>query len=407
MRRARPGADRRGVLRRLLLALAVAVCAAPTAQAARTGVIAPPGDASLYHARIAVYQAGPGEVNGVAVAHFVHARHSWVSFTEKKLGIHITIGRGCQTGDPRRGDTGRVRGTVASPNPVYCRLPGPRRAASKDWSGLFLGDRDDAGGLTPRAIGGAVLSGGSGHDLLIGGGGDDTICTGQLARHGAGGLDVDDCTGFSTPIVPRHLAHDLAMGGGGDDLLLGTSAEDGLEGGEGSDVARGGAGPDVVLGGPGNDFLVGGNGNDNVDDNYSLLDPEATLGDDEIDGGDGLDMTGYRASPAPATITATGGSTAGGTDRYASIERLTGSAFDDAITGGPGVDDVFAGAGDDRVDVSGDRRPVRADADTGDVVDCGDGTDAIVADRDDGPMMLAGDGYSHCETATLVPIEVT
>jgi uncharacterized delta-60 repeat protein len=49
----------------------------------------------------------------------------------------------------------------------------------------------------------------------------------------------------------------VAKGGPGSDLLVGSGEADRLEGGPGNDVLIGGAGRDVLVGGPGNDTLIG------------------------------------------------------------------------------------------------------------------------------------------------------
>ena len=55
-------------------------------------------------------------------------------------------------------------------------------------------------------------------------------------------------------------------------------------------------------------------------------------------------------------------------------DTLNGSGGNDDIYGGSGQDNLFGGAGDDFLN-SVDRGP--------DIVDCGDGTDTVVADNDD------------------------
>jgi Ca2+-binding RTX toxin-like protein len=75
----------------------------------------------------------------------------------------------------------------------------------------------------------AQLYGGSGNDLISGGGGDDRI-----------------------------------FGEDGWDLLLGNSGNDWLDGGTGIDFLFGGQGDDWLDGGPGLDFLDGGPGRDHL-----------------------------------------------------------------------------------------------------------------------------------------------
>jgi len=91
-----------------------------------------------------------------------------------------------------------------------------------------------------------TANGGTGNDLMIGGGGDD------------------------------HL-----KGGNGNDVIAGRGGNDHIEGGRGRDALFGGSGNDHVEGGRGNDYINGGNGNDWLQGNR---------GNDHIDGGNGNDF---------------------------------------------------------------------------------------------------------------------
>lgn len=101
-----------------------------------------------------------------------------------------------------------------------------------------------------------------------------------------------------------------AIGGSGNDTLLGNEANNKLEGGAGQDSLFGGGGADFLDGGTGNDILVGGAGSD------TLL------------GGTGIDLANYdwlfRSYSAQVTSgsgTIAGGSE-GGTDSLSSIEGV-------------------------------------------------------------------------------------
>ncbi|HMS82056.1 MAG TPA: calcium-binding protein [Nitrospira sp.] len=73
----------------------------------------------------------------------------------------------------------------------------------------------------------------------------------------------------------------ILNGGAGDDLLIGTAANDQLNGLSGHDRLEGGAGNDVLNGGDGNDLLLGGDGRDSL---------SGGEGDNELDGGAGDDI---------------------------------------------------------------------------------------------------------------------
>ncbi len=76
-----------------------------------------------------------------------------------------------------------------------------------------------------------TIDGGSGNDLLTGGGGRNVISGGT--------------------------GHDILWGSGGDDVLLGGDGNDDLFGGSGNDVLVGGNGRDMLNGGTGRDLLIG------------------------------------------------------------------------------------------------------------------------------------------------------
>ncbi|MFD3189739.1 calcium-binding protein [Sedimentitalea sp. HM32M-2] len=176
----------------------------------------------------------------------------------------------------------------------------------------------------------------------------------------------------------------LLSGGAQDDQITGGDGDDSISGGDGSDMLLGQSGDDTLLGGAGDDVLLGHDGAD-------LL--QGGAGDDELHGVDGDD-------------TLLGG---------AGDDLLHGGQGDDILTGGMGQDVLFGGAGDDLIsgletasnDNGADGTPT-ADflsggagndtilADSGDVVEAGDGADRIVT----------GDWIEDGEAAELKDFEV-
>jgi Ca2+-binding RTX toxin-like protein len=115
-----------------------------------------------------------------------------------------------------------------------------------------------------------------------------------------------------------------------------------LTGATGNDVLSGGDGNDKLFGLAGNDTLDGGNGNDRL---------FGGDGDDSLIGGDGIDtanyidaMSGVTVSLALAGAQATGGA---GSDTLSGIENLTGSAFNDVLTGDAAANILSGGDGAD------------------------------------------------------------
>lgn len=134
------------------------------------------------------------------------------------------------------------------------------------------------------------------------------------------------------------------------DVINGTNKADTLVGTELADDIVGLGSRDSLDGGAGNDWLYGGQGSDTL---------EGGLGDDRLDGDEGADTATYaRAKSAIVASLTTGLATGEGRDRLVEIENLTGSNFDDQLTGdflrntldGGDGNDLLAGlGGDDRL----------------------------------------------------------
>jgi Ca2+-binding RTX toxin-like protein len=119
--------------------------------------------------------------------------------------------------------------------------------------------------------------------------------------------------------------------------LTGTTGNDVLSGSDENDTLIGLAGNDLLSGGLGNDLLNGG------------------LGNDTLDGGAGNDTASYaEATAAVKVILALSGTqntgAAGGQDTLISIENVTGSAFNDTLTGDASANVLTGLAGNDKLD---------------------------------------------------------
>lgn len=174
----------------------------------------------------------------------------------------------------------------------------------------------------------------------------------------------------------------IITGTAGNDTLEGTADADEMNGLAGDDILRGGAGDDYIQGGPGNDTIDGGasssgwadfvgyggatvgvtvdlaagTATDGQGGTDSLISIEGVhdssfddnikgdagrnhfrlgLGNDILDGRDGLDHVLYETEASSVTVDLTTGLASGtaiGNDTLTSIEAVTGSYFDDAIT---------------------------------------------------------------------------
>jgi hypothetical protein len=162
-----------------------------------------------------------------------------------------------------------------------------------------------------------------------------------------------------------------------DGTILGTAGADRLTGTAGADALYGRAGNDVLDGGEGDDELDGG------------------PGADVLRGGPGVDVVSY-AGAAPVIVTLDGAAddgTAGERDDVqADVEDVFGGAGDDRLTGNGDANTLDGGAGDDALDggagadvlLGGDGDDVIVAADGAvDQVDCGDGDDTATVDKVD------------------------
>jgi Ca2+-binding RTX toxin-like protein len=178
-----------------------------------------------------------------------------------------------------------------------------------------------------------VIVGGGGHDRISGRGGDDLICGGS--------------------------GRDTLRGKAGDDRLNGGNHSDFMFGHAGNDELRGFGGADVLNGARGNDDLEGGSSGELV-----LI---GGPGDDLYNGGPGLfDLASFEGSPAGVIVdlnVLTSQNTNEGIDTLLGVEGVTGSLFNDRITGQnvasptgnglfglDGVDEILGLDGDDTID---------------------------------------------------------
>ncbi|MDP2674600.1 MAG: calcium-binding protein [Dehalococcoidia bacterium] len=289
---------------------------------------------------------------------------------------------------------------------------------------VFMHDRlgSPCAGLVPTIVGTA------GPDVLTGTAGPDVI-------HGLAGNDTIDGLG-SKDIICGGSGNDTLNGGDGNDRLLGQGGKDTLNGGNGNDTLNGGDGNDRLNGQGGSDTLNGGNGNDVL---------SGGPGNDTMNGGANADTVTFASASAGVTANLnTGTATGEGTDTLVlgTIERLTGSSFNDTLTGSTGGNIINGGGGSDTLNglagndtlnggdgddaLNGNAGQDTLNGSTGaDTLNGGDGEDTLNgglgndtlnggagddvmnggADTDtcDGGPHIAGDTAVNCETVVGVP----
>ncbi len=166
---------------------------------------------------------------------------------------------------------------------------------------------------------------------VIGGGGDDVLIgtTGANEIRGAGGGDY----------IEGLAGDDVLHGGAGNDVLWGDNDPNGQNGQNPS------SGSDTLLGGDGNDVLYGGAGIDHL---------SGGLGADQHIGGTGLDFARYDdANYGNLTIrldnSALNVGAAAVGDTYVDIECLVAGAGNDTVVGDNLANRLFGGGGTDTI----------------------------------------------------------
>ena len=146
-------------------------------------------------------------------------------------------------------------------------------------------------------------------------------------------------------------------GRAGKDLMFGSFGDDEMEGDEGDDTLFGEDDNDFMFGGAGNDELNGGDENDLLDGGPDTSpDAPGANDSDELNGGAGIDTASWLGSQNPfgmfINLFQGQASGRGTVDFLTSIENVTGSNFDDTITGDLNANTVLGERGNDRIDTS-------------------------------------------------------
>ncbi|MBW8727467.1 MAG: hemolysin [Inquilinus limosus] len=266
-----------------------------------------------------------------------------------------------------------------------------------------------------------VIEGKGGADVISGGDGIDTLnyetspaavqvslvpgllglislntggdATGDLVSIGfenvVGSAFGDTITGNATGNTLVGMAGDDTLdGGGGNDVLIGGAGNDRMEGGAGTDtvnysdsnakvtldlntgVATNGADTDTLLnienvvGTRFNDVMIGSAADNNLQGGAGDDTITGGAGKDTIDGGTGADVVNYSNSNAAVTINLATGINTGGHasgDVLVGVEGVSGSTFNDRLTGDGNAnilngyigDDIIVGGGGNDVLIGG------------------------------------------------------
>ncbi|MCE7997260.1 MAG: hypothetical protein HEP70_00225 [Rhodobiaceae bacterium] len=253
------------------------------------------------------------------------------------------------------------------------------------FDGLYgRGGDDNLSGLG----GNDTLNGGAGTDTLDGGDGSDTASY----EGTVGALTIDLAAGTTTGADTDTLVSiESVIGGSGHDLIFGTTGINSLSGGAGNDTFYGRGGGDTYNGGSGTDLVgynnvtgalfinlltgqttgaltdtlisiesaVGGSGNDtltgNDSDNVLFGDRGndrivGSLGDDYLHGNDGIDTVDYSNLTVDLFINLQLNLTSGAfADTLLGLENVIGTSGDNDIVGDSSDNSFFGDGGNDRI----------------------------------------------------------
>jgi Ca2+-binding RTX toxin-like protein len=277
-----------------------------------------------------------------------------VSYQNHASAVSVTLDGNANDGSGIEGDNimPDVESLEGSPEGDQVRgSPGPNHLFGGQGNDLLFG----LGGNDVLEGGGGLVTSAfqnDGSDQFSGGQGTDTVRedghVGAL-RLSIDGLPNDRVVGDQSQGTDN-IASDVenVVGGPGDDVISGSSANNRLTGGDGKDELSGLLGNDVLVPGPGIDSLVGGGGRDTAAFTGAAAAITANLEQGTADG-DGHDvLSGMESLLGSANgDRLTGSSTANVLTGAAGDDVLKGLAGNDRLIGGPGDDTLAGGPGTD------------------------------------------------------------
>ena len=307
-----------------------------------------------------------------------------------------------------------------------------------------------------------VLAGDFRNNTIMGGAGDDKIYGGPDPRNlGPMPSSADRGDATNVDKLMGQGGNDMIFGGTGNDMLDGGAGNDMLNGGKGNDELKGGAGSDMIYA-DAMDTVIDGYGvaddtetteDESVEDamdvdtlSYAMVSNEDEMGitttladtitnienivgsdyDDNLTGdeqsnvieggagrdtldgggGDGVDTLSYESSDDWVRVTLMNGNDAAATtsrghargDTAMNFENVTGSAYDDELTGNDAANVLMGLAGDDEI----------TGADGADTVEGGAGADELDGDNgnETGQTRATADVLSYAGSDAAVTVNL-
>ncbi|HEX6741123.1 MAG TPA: calcium-binding protein, partial [Sphingomicrobium sp.] len=277
-----------------------------------------------------------------------------VSYDEALAALIVDLNQAVQVRSAGAGDAAGI-GTD--------QLIGIEAIVGSQFGDVMIGDSGD--NILHGDDGNDTFTDGAGNDAMFGDRGADTfnVSVGAGNDFFDGGADffgdTQDLISFGQALagvavdLTAGTAHSVvgdAAGIGNDtlaniEIVTGSAFDDQITGSDVANTLFGANGNDILSGMGGNDFLSGG------------------AGDDTLDGGSGVDRVSYTSSSVGVTVSlAVAGpqNTGQGMDTLIGIENITGSLFNDVLTGNAsnnsftgstGADVMTGGAGNDTYNV--------------------------------------------------------
>lgn len=306
----------------------------------------------------------------------VEVTSSYALFDNQDGTFTKIIGSGFVLGTTSLGNVTAIQHLATPTGPVIDEITG--LSLTSQQASILFGETSAL--YDHLAIGNSVvteMSGAySGIGYLSGGLGNDRI-TGSI--DGSQTAAYFDATSAVVVNTDLGTGQGRATGGAGTDTLIGI---ENVFGSAFDDTIRGDADDNVLVGFYGNDLLVGGDGTD-------LL--MGGAGDDTINGGAGIDFVWFGDATSAITLDLrlTGAQNTGhGLDRIVGVEGVSGSIYDDSITGSNLVNGLRGDSGNDTiVGLGGDDLISGGLGD--DSVNGGTGIDSYSFDEDGGNPPLA------------------